>query len=208
MKIWSLVMVGCLAAALCSGCVAIGNTGWDVLSEEEKQEVKAALAEAKVEVESAWQDAQEEIRTELGETNWAEALLEDDAEGRPRKLLWHKAGEKVTENEITDWAAFGENLSVEDWKSCGESTEDLQEEIVYTVLQKKSVGILDSKKDEYRTLGSIIIYEDSDLVYVTADALEGTAGKVMEKMLGEQENGWFGSVYQVPAEDLRILRQE
>lgn len=208
MRVWKLGIVGCLAAALCSGCVSTGNKGWDDLSEEEKQEVETALAEAKVEVETAWQDAQDEIRAELEETNWAEVLLEEDTEGRPRKLLWHKAGEKTTENEIIDWVGFGESLSWKDWEPCEETTEGLQEEIIYTVQQKESVGILDSKKDAYRTLGSIIVYEDSDLVYVTEDTLEGTAGKIMETMLGEKENGWFGSVYKVPERDLMILRQQ
>lgn len=208
MKVWKIGIVGCLVAALCSGCVLTGNKGWDDLSEEEKQAVENALAEAKVEVEAAWQDAQDEIRAELEETNWAEVLLEEDTEGRPRKLLWHRAGTEAAENEIADWVSFGESLSWKDWEPCEESTADLQEEIVYTVQQKKSVGVLDSKKDEYRTLGSIIVYEDADLVYVTADTLEGTAGKIMETMLGEKESGWFGSVYKVPEGDLEILRQK
>lgn len=208
MKVWKLGIVGCLAAALCSGCVSTGNKGWDDLSEEEKQEVENALAEAKVEVEIAWQDAQHEIRAELEETNWAEILLEEDTDGRPRKLLWYRAGAETPENEIVDWVGFGESLSLEDWEPCEETTADFQEEIVYTVQEKKYVGMLDRKKDEYRTLGSIIVYEDADLVYVTTDTLEGTAGKIMETVLGEKENGWFGSVYKVPEGDLKILRQQ
>ncbi len=117
-------------------------------------------------------------------------------------------GGKTPENEIVDWVGFGESLSLEDWEPCEETTADFQEEIVYTVQEKKSVGMLDSKKDEYRTLGSIIVYEDADLVYVTTDTLEGTAGKIMETVLGEKENGWFGSVYKVPEGDLKILRQQ
>lgn len=208
MKVWKLGIVGCLAAALCSGCVSTENKGWDDLSEEEKQEVENALAEAKVEVETAWQDAQDEIRAELEETNWAEILLEEDTDGRPRKLLWYRAGGETPENEIVDWVGFGESLSLEDWEPCEETTADFQKEIVYTVQEKKSAGMLDSKKDEYRTLGSIIVYEDADLVYVTTDTLEGTAGKIMETVLGEKENGWFGSVYKVPEGDLKILRQQ
>lgn len=207
MKIWRICLVGCLTASLCSGCVSIGNQGWDVLTEEEKQEVSGAIADAKAEVQAAWQDAQGELREELEGTNWAELLLEEDTEGRPRRLLWSRANGETEEHEITDWAGFGKSLSLEDWKLSAETTEDLREEIVYTVQQKKSVGILDGREDEYRTLGSIIVFEDSDLVCVTASVLENTAGGITETLLGEKENGWFSAVYQVPKEDLDILRQ-
>ena len=209
MKIWKMGIVGCLAAAVCSGCVSIGNQSWGDLSEEDKQEVKNALAEAKVEVENAWQDAQEEIRTELEETNWAEVLLEEDEDGRPRRIYWYRAGEETAENEIDDLKGFRDSLSLEEWVPCEEPTEGLQAESIYTVEQKKSVGILDGEKDEYRILGSIIVYADTDVVYVTADALEGTAGKIMEKLLGEKETGWswFGAYYSVPKEDMETLRQ-
>ena len=210
MKAWKAGIAACLAAAICSGCVSTGNKGWDDLSGKEKQEVENALAAAKVEVEDTWQEIGDEVRAELEAVNWAEVLLEEDEDGRPRRLLRYKAGEEEKETEIRDWVSFGKSLSLTAWSPCEERTEDLQEAVVYTVQQKKSVGLLDSKKNEYRTLGSIIVYEDSNLVYVTMDTQDGRANEIMKTMLGEKKNegSWFGCVYRVPEEDLRLLRQQ
>lgn len=236
MKFWRIGVAGCLTAAICSGCVSIGNQGWNDLSESDKAEVKGALQEAKEEVENAWQEvctelaaelagidwaevsaeleaakaeagaawreAQAELAAELEEINWAEALLETDDAERPRRLLWQTA-DGIT-NEISDWDAFTGQLALADWEPY-EGTQEAKEEIVYTVQQKKSIGKLDSHREEYVTLGTITVYEDSDIV-----CAEGTFLKELMEPFGlEEDQGLqFKALYRVPKNDLKLLRQK
>lgn len=236
MKFWRIGIAGCLTAALCSGCVSIGNQGWNDLSESDKAEVKGALQDAKEEVESVWQEvraelaaelagidwteisaeleaakaeagsawreAQAELAAELDEINWAEVLLEKDDEERSRRLLWEKA-DGIT-NEISDWEAFTGQLAIDEWEPY-EGMLESEEEIVYTVQQKKSIGLLDSHQEEYITLGTVTIYKDSDIVCAEGAFLE----ELMEPFgLKEDQGLQFKALYQVPEEDLKLLRQQ
>lgn len=219
MKMGSVILLSCLAAGISTGCVSIGNTGMDALSEEEKaelrqeldaaaQEIQAELDSAIAEAASALDEAKAEAQKELGENaEWIGEMIRGEQE-RPRRVIWKKGS---AEAEIADNEEFVETLSLEDWKASAESTEGLTEDATYTIQWKKSIGLLDGWKAEYVDIGSFTVYQDSNLVTARIHIMDSILGQVpglfAENTSGSDMDDWFVIVYEAPEGVTEALRR-
>ncbi len=212
MKFGKVIMLSCVAAGLATGCVSIGNSGMEDLSnlsreeraelEQGMEEMRTELDEVSTEFYGALDEARSEMQEELDGAGWIREMICEGVE-RPRKVFWQK-GDTVA--EIGDREEFAENLAVEDWKASTEDTEGLEVDSVYTIQWKKSIGLLDGRKNEYVDMGTLTVYRDSNLVAARICVMDEIFGK-MQGLLGEGGTGMdFTIVYEVPDKALEFLR--
>lgn len=218
MKLWSIIILSCLTAGMAAGCVSVGNQGADTLTGEEKaelkreldgamQEVHAELDAAVAEAASALDEAKAEVQEELGESaEWVGDMIRGEGE-RSRRVIWRKG---AAEAEIEDREEFADSLALEEWKAADGSAEGLTEDVTYTVQWEKSIGLLDRWKKEYVDIGSLTLYQDSNLITARIHVLDGIFGRTPKLLgaeaMGEDFDEWFVVVYEVPEEVVESLR--
>lgn len=207
MKLGKIIILSCLAAGMATGCVSIGNKGLDALTEEEKAELRQELDGAFAEAASVLDEAKAEVQEELGENaEWIGKMI-CGKEERPRRVIWRKG---TAEAEIEDREGFAESLALEEWKATDGNAEGLTEDVTYTVQWEKTIGLLDRWKKEYADIGSLTLYQDSNLITARIHVMDGIFGKASKlfgtEAIGEDLDGWFVVVYEVPEEVVENLR--